>query len=305
MKLIFFFFLNLIFASSTYSQVFTPADSLGYSLIQDSEGSAIYSKTLDNQTKLVLQIVNLRKCIMDIMLGGKVRSDNNGILLPRNHINTWFKKINSDSAFSSYKKHYGDDVISLINGVFFETVSESLYTPLAYPLKYKGEIVSAGASPYNPNTGDYPLKILTIEDSALSISNYNYKTGEPLNNKNSPNQIATLNYQHHPRVIEFPQIKGGSTARFHLITAVDEDGDKKKETIYIISSTNAVSIYQLAGELKKLNNKIFDDDILTLDGGSSISVQDKNGKDLIKPINNVKVPMFIGFRIRGSFSNYR
>jgi hypothetical protein len=235
---------------------------------------------------------------MDIILGDEVRKDSNGIHYPHNHINYWFKKMNFDSAFASYKKHYGDDVISLMNGVFFETVSESLYTPLAYPLKYNGEIVAAGASPYAPNTGDYPLKILTIEDTAVSISNYDYQTGEPLNNKNEPNQIATLDYQHHPRVIKFPQIKEGSRARYHLITAVNRNGDKKKEIVYVISSSGVMSIYQLAGELKKVNSKISDKDILTLDGGSSISVQGKNGEDLIKPLNNVKVPMFIGFRIR-------
>lgn len=298
MKFKFCFFLISIFASYTFGQTFNPSGSLGYSLIQESKGSAIYSKHFNDHNKLVLQIVDLRKCKMDIILGDKVRVDNNGIHYPHNHINYWFKKMNFDSAFSSYKKLYGDDVISLINGIFFETISESLYTPLAYPLKYKGEIISSGASPYAPNTGDYPLKVLTIEDSAISISDYNYLTGDPLNNKNKPDQIVTLDYQHHPRVIKFPQIKEGSKARFHLITAVDEDGSKKKEIIYIISSSGAMSIYQLASELKKLNNKILDNDILTLDGGSSISVQGMDGEDLIKPLNNVRVPMFIGFRIR-------
>ena len=296
MKPLFIIFLLLFLRSYVYGQTFTQSDSIGYTIIQNSERSAIYSKTIDNLTKLILQIFDLRKCKMDIILGDKVRKDSSGIHYPYNHINNWFKKLDFDSAFSLYKILYGDDVISLINGVFFETVSESLYTPLAYPLKYKGEIVSSGVSPYAPNTGDYPLKILTIEDSAVSISNYNYKTGEPLNDKNKSNQLATLNYRHHPRVIEYPEINEGSTARFQLITAVDEDGDKNNEKLYVISSTSAVSIYQLARELKKLNNKIFDDEILTLDGGSSISVQGMNGEDLIKPINNIKVPMFIGFR---------
>jgi hypothetical protein len=235
---------------------------------------------------------------MDFILGQKVRTEYNGFLYPYNHINTWFKKLNFDSAFSGYKRIYGKDVLSLTNGVFFETISESLYTPISYPLKYNGKIVSSGVSPYAPNTGDYPLKILSVEDSEVSISDYSYQTGEPLNNVNEPNQIATLNFRHHPRVILFPQIKGGMTARFNLLTAIDEDGNRKKETVCIISSTGTMSIFQLAGELKKINSKIIDNDILTIDGGSSISVQDKNGRDLIRPLNNVKVPMFIGFRNR-------
>ena len=296
MKLMFIIFLILFLDSYIFGQAFSPPDSLGYTIIQNSEGSSIYSKALENQTKLILQIIDLKKCKMDIILGDKVRQDSNGTLCPYNHINYWFKKLNFDSAFSSYNKLYGHNVISFINGVFFETISESLYTPLAYPLKYKGEIVSSGVSPYAPNTGDYPLKVLTIQDSSVSISDYNYQTGEPLNDKSKSNQLVTLNYQHHPRVIEFPEIHGGSRARFQLITAVDENGDNKNEKLYVISSINPLSIYQLAKELKKLNNRIIDSEILTLDGGSSISVQGMNGEHLIKPINNVKVPMFIGFR---------
>ena len=169
MKYFIIFLILIVFPGKFYPQHFTPPDSLSYTLIEDTEGGAIYSKNYNSTTSLVLQIIDLRKSRLDIITGDIIRTGNDGIHCPFNHTNSWFVKMNFDSAFNKYKKVYGGSVISFTNAAFFETISDSANTPLAYPLKLNGKIISAGASPYAPNTGDFPLKVLTIEDSSIFI----------------------------------------------------------------------------------------------------------------------------------------
>jgi hypothetical protein len=66
----------------------------------------------------------------------------------------------------------------------------------------------------------------------------------------------------------------------------------------ILSSNFDLSIRALAEEMKRLHPSIIDENILTLDGGSSISVQGRDGVDIIAPDRGVKVPMYIGFRLK-------
>ena len=282
------------------SQTFHPDSSLRYTAYQNScgEWGGIYFQERGGNHRIVLQIYNLRSCSMDVLMSG-IRSMGNwdGLHNP-DRINPFFDKVDRDSAFALYRQLYGDRVLSLTNGVFFEAPTETSYTKLAYPLQYGGVLLSAGASPFGPRGGKYPLKVLQANDSLVRILDYDYATGLPMRDAGYPNQIATLNYRDHPNIKEFPDMAGGYKARYHLITALDYDATPGSETIVILSSNFDLTICELAEEMKLLHKSIRDENILTLDGGSSISVQDMNGVDIIAPDRGVKVPMYIGFRLK-------
>ncbi len=301
--IIYIFFFFHLFNPKIVAQHFVPPDSLNYKIInnEDSDGGGIYFKYNSNKVKIVLQVINLQKAQYDFILGEiKNRGNDDGIYYKKNRINPQIKKISCDSAFASYKKISGNNIISVTNSSFFETPSDIPFTEIAYPLKYNGKIIASGVSPYGPLTGKYPLKVLTFNDSSAFISDYNFETGEPLNSKKYLNQIVTLNYRDHPRVIEY---KEENKTRYHLITAVDYTGNSQKETLLILSCDGKMSILDLASEMKKISSKIIDEEILTLDGGSSISVQGKNGDDIISTLNNVSVPVYLGFRNRNDKSS--
>ena len=279
------------------AQHFMPSKTLEYKVIEDTPGGGIYYKCVSDSIKIVLQVMDLRMIKCDFLLGGiKDIGNGDGIYFKKNRINPQFYKLSPDSIFEFYSNTFGDGIISITNGAFFEAPKESISTSLAYPLKINGEIVSSGASPYGPHSGDYPLKILNISDSSASIMDYDVNTGFPLTSIKFINQIVALNYGHHPNAIEFKDSINEIKTRYHLITAVNFYGNSLKETLLILSCNGDMSIFDLADEMKKIDFRIKDDEILTLDGGSSISVKDGNGNNIIEPLNYVKVPMYIGFR---------
>ena len=290
----------LCFPQSSHPQVFRPDPSLGYTTYQHESGDwgGIYYKERSGTDRFVLQIYNLKYCSMDILLFGIRSMGNWDGLYNSNNVNPYFYKMDHDSAYALYKYMYSEKVLSLTNGAFFEAPAETSYTKLAYPLQYGGIVMSSGGSPYGPIGGRYPLKVLQISDSSVEIQGYDYENCLAMRNATFPNQIVTLNYLSHPNVKDYPQLVGGYENRYHLLTALDCDNESGNETIVILSSNFEMSICELAREMKRLHPSIKDENILTLDGGSSISIQDRNGKTIIEPGTGVKVPMYIGFRLR-------
>jgi hypothetical protein len=291
----------LCFPQSSHPQAFHPDSSLGYTTYQHESGiwGGIYYKEMGGNDRIILEIYDLRYCSMDVVLFGISSMGSWDGLYNPNKINPYFQKADRDSAYALYKHDYGDRVISLTNGVFFESPTESLNTKLAYPLQYEGVVLSSGRSPYGPLTGEYPLKVLQMRDSWVEIHDYDHKDSLAMNNVSFQNQVVTLNYRNHPNIELFPQLTEGYKSRYHLFTAIDCDNKIGKETILILTSNYETSICGLAREMKQLHASIKDENILTLDGGSSISILDRDGKDIIETRNGAKVPMYFGFRVKG------
>jgi hypothetical protein len=281
-------------------QVFRPDPSLGYlpSLGGAAPWGGIYCKAMGGTDQIVVQVYDLRHCTVDALLFGiSGMGDWDGLYNP-DPVNPYFRKIGLDSAFALYRAIYGDRVIAVTNGAFFEAPSDSMNTKLSYPLILGGIVVSSGGSPYGPVSSNYPLKALQISDSSVSIKDYDYRMGSERRDTSLPVQLVTLSYRNHPNVKEFPQLREGYRNRYHLLSLVRRGGEQQSGTIVIVSANYSMSIFELAGEMKRLCPSVKDDEILTLDGGSSISVQVGHGDRLIDPVEGVKVPMYLGFRMR-------
>jgi hypothetical protein len=214
-------------------------------------------------------------------------------------VNPFFQKLSYDSAYALYREMYGTRVLSMTNGVFFEAPTESLYTQLSYPLEYEGILISSGGSPNGPPSENYPLLGLGVGDSSAEVVAYDPSQSSRSGHSRFQNQIVTLNYRNHPNVREFPQRTGGYKSRYHLIAATSRDQECRKQTIVVLTSNYETSILALARELRNVCRSISDQEILTLDGGSSISLVDRDGKAIIRPEEGVRVPVFLGFRLKG------
>jgi hypothetical protein len=290
----------LLYSSMAAGQVFRPDPSLGYlpSLGGAAAWGGIYSKTMGGIHRIVVQVYDLKHCTVDALLfGTSSMGDWDGLYNP-DPVNPCFRKMEHDSAFALYRALYGDRVIAVTNAAFFEAPSDSMNTTLSYPLILGGIVISAGGSPYGPISSDYPLKVLQISDSSVAIKDYDYRMRSERTDSPLPVQLVTLSYRNHPNVREFPQLREGYRNRYHLVSIVRRGSEPEGGTILIVSANYSVSIFELAGEMKRLCPLVRDDEILTLDGGSSISLQVGHGDRLIDPEGQVRVPMYLGFRLR-------
>ncbi len=290
----------LVSTSLAVGQVFRPDSSYGYHpcLNQTASWGGIYCKAMGREHRIVVQVYDLKQCTVDALLFGVSNmGDWDGLYNP-DPVNPYFRKMGHDSAFALYRAIYGEGVIALTNGSFFEAPSESIDTKLSYPLILGGIVVSSGGSQYGPISRNYPLKVLQISDSSVLIKDYDYRMGSERSDSSLPVQLVTLHYRDHPNVREFPQIRGGYRNRYHLISIVRREGEGKSGTIVIFSANYSLSIFELAEEMKRSCPFVRDEEILTLDGGSSVSLQDGRGDRLIDPADKVKVPMYLGFRLR-------
>jgi hypothetical protein len=287
------------------AQVFEPGPSSGYSVYHGEAGSwgGIYCKTVARDERIFVQVYDLSRCSMDMLLFGVSNMGKWDGRYNPDKVNPYFRKTEHDSAFELYKGVYGDNVLGLTNAVFFEAPSESLTTQLAYPVQYGGVLLSSGGSPNGPDLGKYPLQTLLLGDSSAAIHEYDPAQGFSARDGQYPTQIVTINYQDHPAVREFPRLPGGYRSRFHLITAI-RNGDSHADNILVLITSNYVtSIVDLANEVKKLCPSATDDRILTLDGGSSISFLDRDGAEVIPSGKGVRVPMYLGIRLKGSIQS--
>ncbi len=291
-------------ATRTQAQALRPDPVLGYAEVHHHSQvwGGIYRRVVGPARQLVLQIFDLRYCAVDPLLFG-IRDIGrfDGRYAPE-RVNPSFYKCLSDSALGIYKEQYGTNVLSISNGVFFEAPSESSCTKLAYPVLYGGVVVSSGGSPYGPPVAHYPLKVLQFADGDARIHGYDPRAGFGQTASQCPNQIVTLQYKNHPNIHLFPQLREGYKNRYHLITVVRPHGSVDTPTVIMLSSDYDCSIIELATELKRISPLVNDDDILTLDGGSSVSIKDPLGIDLIRPRDNVRVPMYLGMRLKGERS---
>ncbi len=292
----------LLCPSLAGGQTFRPEPGLGYGpLSGNAVWGGIYSKRVGEKKNLiVLQVYDLKYCAVDALLFGISSMGNWDGLHHPDPVNPCFRKMSCDSALMLYRALHGDRVLTLTNGVFFESPSDSANTALSYPLILGGTVVSSGASRYGPGSGGYPLKALEISDSSAAITEYDCRTAPRKGAAPTSILLVTLNYRDHPNVREFPGLPGGYRTRYHLLSLVRRDPETSAGTVVIISSNFDLSILELADEMRRVCPSVRDEEILTLDGGASISLQTGDATRLIDPARGVKVPMYLGFRRRTS-----
>lgn len=167
-----------------------------------------------------------------------------------------------------------DNVFSVTNCQFFDWVKREL----SFPVKDSGIIKSCGFE-----TDNWPKKKFGINGDEAWIVDYNNNGNISYNyvSNNLLSPLAFVGYQ-----INTP-IKNDEIIGRTMIGVRDRDGDIAKETIYILTTSNATK--QEAYNI--LKNEFSSSDVLILDGGSS-SQMTCNGIDYVDSGDNIPSVMY-------------
>ena len=286
------------------AQTFTPSSS--YQPLEVIDGAGLYKQQLTDGNEVYLQVIDLHKMQIDQLVG---EVDNMGLDQGKyyqgegEHYSPFFKMKLFEEVTEEYKELYGDSVFSLINCSFFEQYKSS--SQLSFPIKFNGEVITAGHSPYGPVSepadkfySNIRLKALVWDDSAAYITDYEPISGSPLNQSRVTNAIVSYQYSDHPA-----KVLGKNQAnRYHVIGTLDFDGSTGDELL-LIMTVNRATLDEAADLLRQLGVK---GDIITIDGGSSTYLFNSRKGNIIlpQPANQEdnpifrKLPHYLGFRTR-------
>ncbi|MEA5551586.1 hypothetical protein VB713_11445 [Anabaena cylindrica UHCC 0172] len=287
------------------AEAFTPPNT--YHPLDVIEGAGLYKTSLSNGNQAYLQIIDLRKIQIDQIIG---EIDDMGIQQGKYYQNNadnyspYFQNKLFSNVWQEYNLLHGEQVFSLINCAFFEEYKSS--TQLAFPVKLNGQVITAGSSPYGPfmkAANDYykniKLKALVWNNKNAYITDYEPKSGYPLNQQNVKNAIVTYKYNDHPA-----KVLGKNPAnKYHVIGTLNNDGVPGNELILILT-VNQATLDEAAELLRSLGIK---GDIITIDGGSSTLIINPRTEALIipQPVNMKdnpfvrNLPHYLGFRKKG------
>jgi hypothetical protein len=281
---------------SSPTSYFQPVDS--------RDGAELYRKELPNGNRAYLQVIDVQKMQIDQLIGEVDRmAFNKGLYYQgeNKYYSPFFKSKLFSEVTGEYKKLYGNGVFSVINCSFFEQYQRS--TQLSFPVKFNGQVMTGGNGPYGPikkpKDGRYKnvrLKALVWNDREAYITNYEPKTGKPLNQKEVQNAVVTYEYKHHPAKL----LSKNPANRYHVIGTLDRDGRKGNELLAIIT-VNEATLDTAAKLLREFGVK---GDIVTIDGGlSTYLFNRKIGEIMLPKSNNFatrELPHYLGFRSRKS-----
>ena len=305
---LFFFVLAILssfwISSFWIAQTFTPSSS--YQPVEVIDGAGLYKKQRTDGNEAYLQVIDLHKLQIDQLVG---EVDNMDLGQGKyyqgegEHYSPFFKMKLFDEVTDEYKELYSDTVFSLINCSFFEQYKSS--SQLSFPIKFNGEVITGGHSPYGPVSqpadkfySNIRLKALVWDDSGAYITDYDPATGAPLNESRVKNAIVSYQYSDHPA-----KVLGKNQAnRFHVIGTLDFDGIKGDELL-LIMTVNRARLDEAADLLRQLGVR---GDIITIDGGSSTYLFNSRKGNIIlpQPANQEdnptfrKLPHYLGFRSR-------
>jgi hypothetical protein len=302
--LIFFFAIAIVVAVAYFAieQLSSPASY--FQLVDSRDGAQLYKRELPNKNRTFLQTIDLQKIQIDQLIGGVDRMGFNGGLYYRGakkYYSPFFKNKLFSEVTEEYNKLYGTGVFSVINCSFFEQYKSS--TQLSFPVKFNGQVIAGGNSTYGPiekpkdrRYKNVRLKALVWNDREAYITNYEPKTGNPLNQKQVQNAIVTYEYKHHPAKL----LSKNPANRYHLIGTMDKDRRQGNELLVIIT-VNEATLDAAAKLLREFGVK---GDIVTIDGGlSTYLFQAKLGELILPKSNNFatrELPHYLGFRVRKS-----
>jgi hypothetical protein len=288
------------------AEAFTPPNT--YYPLDVIEGAGLYKTSLSNDNQVYLQIIDLRKMQIDQIIG---EIDDMGIKQGKYYLNRandyspYFQNKPFENIWQEYNLLYGKQVFSLINCAFFEEYKSS--TQLAFPVKLNGQVMTSGSSPYGPSSkaiNDYykniKLKALVWNHKSAYITDYDPKSGYPLNKQSVTNAIVTYKYSDHPAKVLGKNPKN----KYHVIGTLNKDGVPGNELILILT-VNQSTLDEGAELLRKLGIK---GDIITIDGGSSTLINNPRAGALIipQPVNMKSnpfarnLPHYLGFRQKGN-----
>lgn len=186
--------------------------------------------------------------------------------------------------------------LSVMNGAFFETPGQPS-SQIAFPVAAGGAVVTGGSSPYGPGRPSargtrwaQPLRVLVL-DTLARVAEYDRGTGAPLTEPGFREAIVSYAPDAHPSRI---------ATRFHVLGALDADGDGSTEVLIVVTSDGQTRIEAAASLLTRLG--VADDAQIALDGGASVLVWTPRGGTLHQPTpisgRPQPLPHYLVFRSR-------
>jgi hypothetical protein len=224
-----------------------------------------------------LQVLDLAKVRLDQVTGDRDggRAPGPGAYYPGKD-SPAFHRISPALMQRSCRDRYGARAVSAVNAQFFEDYQPG--TPLSFPVKASGTVLTGGSSPYGPvpapKVGYYrtvTLDALSWDGHGVTIAPYHPDTGAPLAGP-VPDAIVTYRYADHPSYV----LDHDPPNRYQLAGALDAT------RLAILTVTHA----SLAEGAQVLVRQGVHGDILTFDGGVSTYLWTAARGDLVKVTNN-------------------
>jgi hypothetical protein len=274
-----------------------------FHLLIQVEGAKLYQASLNNGNTAYLQTFDLRKIQIDQLMGsieqlgkgkglyyqGKGKSDS-----------PLFRMQTATATTQKYQALYGDQIFSIINFSFFEDYTAS--SRLSFPIKLNGKVITGGSSPYGPiaNPADpayknIHLKALLWDDRHVEISDYDSKTGSPLNQPTVQNAIVSYEYKDHPAHL----LGGDPPNRYHVLGTFQQGTE---DMMLAIVSVNQATLKEAANLLRQSELGV-KDPMMTFDGGTSAYLFSTQQGRLLLPQaigskSEAVLPHYLGFRQR-------
>ena len=265
-----------------------PADSLAVDgamarfaelgTVLDAEGDAYaLVEVASDSGSVLLQAVDLRRAVVTSILGPLA---DGGRSTP-----SFYHPAAPSPAFETMplaevvRQQSADDrLLAILNGAFFETPGEPA-TQLAFPVAENGTVVTGGSSPYGPGRPGAgaarwgaPLRALGLADTAAHVAPYDPASGAPLDAPAFADGVVSYAPGAHPTRI---------ATRFHVLGALDADGDGATETLLIATSDGRTTIDAPAALLTRLG--VPHAHQIALDGGASVFVWNRRAGTLHQP----------------------
>jgi hypothetical protein len=260
------------------------------------EGATLDEIPIPQGQVVYIQTIDPSKVQIDQLIGTADNKGDKGLYYPSKTENTspYFQRLTTQTVRDSYQTQHPSKPFSIINASFFEDYQSS--TRLSFPIKLNGKLITTGSSPYGPipKPADayyqtIQLKALTWNNQTATISNYDPKTGYPLNQPTIKNGLVSYAYQDHPSYA----LAGDPANRYHVI------GIDAKQNHLLIATSNRTTLKQAAEILRQQG---VTGDIMTIDGGISTYLWTAKG-DLILPQvaggeQAAALPHYLGIRIK-------
>ena len=252
------------------------AEGLG-AYILDRAGDAYALVEVPSDTgNVLLQLIDLRRATVTQILGPVVEGGTDDSHF---HPTAASPRVELMEMADVVRQQTADDrLLAVLNGAFFETPGEPT-SQIAYPIVESGTVVTGGSSPYGPGRPNaetarwgQPLRALGLADTVVHVVDYDPTTGAPLHQPAFAEAIVSLAPDAHPSRI---------ATRFHVLGALDGDGDGTTELLLIATSDGRSTIEPPQALLTRMG--VAPDHQLVLDGGASVFVWNRRAGTLHQP----------------------
>ena len=185
------------------------------------------------------------------------------------------------------------EVLGVMNGAFFETPGMAR-TQMAFPVAQGGRVVTGGSSPFGPGRPgaagkrwDARLRALGLSDTLAHVAPYDAATGAPLGAGPFRDALASYAPTAHPTAI---------ATRFHVVGALDADGDGTTETLVVVTSDGRTTNAAPTDVATRLG--VDAARLISLDGGASVFVWNRRRGTIEHNAGDLPLPHVLAFRLR-------